>query len=298
MNKEKTLRAIEEKIARPLKLKVHEAAAGIYDIVNSKMSDLIRRQVVRTGYLPEEFVIYAFGGAGPVHASGFAAELGIKQIYIFATSPVFSAFGAAAADVIRTRVVSCQYILPADPAVINQRLDAIESEMKTAMTGEGFKPGQVEFRRFFTMRYRRQTAGVEMPVSWDRFNSKRVAEMHGAFEKKYEELYGVGAGYTKAGIEISQIRVDAVGRVAKPRLEKHRKTKTQAASARKGKRKVFFTRPERKFIETQIYDYALLGAGSRVRGPAVIELPFTTTLVPPGFNVTVDDYANLVMEVR
>ena len=117
LNKEKSLKAIEEKIARPLKLKVHEAAAGIYDIVNAKMSDLIRRQVVRTGYLPEEFVIYAFGGAGPVHAAGFATELGIKQIYIFATSPVFSAFGAAAADVIRTRVMSCQYILPADPAV-------------------------------------------------------------------------------------------------------------------------------------------------------------------------------------
>ena len=298
LNKEKSLNAIEEKIARPLKLKVHEAAAGIYDIVNSKMSDLIRRQVVRTGYLPEEFVIYAFGGAGPVHAAGFAAELGIKQIYIFATSPVFSAFGAAAADVIRTRVMSCQYILPADPAVINQRLDAIESEMKTAMTGEGFKPTQVEFRRFFTMRYRRQTAGVEMPASWDRFNTKRAAEILNAFEKKYEELYGVGAGYTKAGIEISEIRVDAVGRVAKPRLEKQRRMKTSLAAARKGKRKIFFSRPERKFIETQIYDYALLGAGSRIKGPAVIELPFTTTLVPPGFNVNVDEYLNLVMEVR
>src|SRR5207237_1019713 len=83
---------------------------------------------------------------GPVHASGFAAELGIKMIYIFTTSPVFSAFGAAAADVIRTRVMSCQYILPADPAVINQRLDAIEEEMGAALTGEGFKRNQVEFR--------------------------------------------------------------------------------------------------------------------------------------------------------
>ena len=240
LNKEKSLKAIEEKIARPLKLKVHEAAAGIYDIVNAKMSDLIRRQVVRTGYLPEEFVIYAFGGAGPVHAAGFAAELGIKQIYIFATSPVFSAFGAAAADVIRTRVMSCQYILPADPAVVNQRLDAIESEMKTAMTGEGFKPNQVEFRRFFTMRYRRQTAGVEMPVSWDRFNAKRMTEMQSAFEKKYEELYGVGAGYTKAGIEISEIRVDAVGKVAKPRLSASRKRKSDLKAARKGKRRGIF----------------------------------------------------------
>ncbi len=297
LNKEKSLRAIEEKIARPLKLKVHEAAAGIHDIVNAKMSDLIRRQVVRTGYLPEEFVIYAFGGAGPVHAAGFAAELGIKQIYIFATSPVFSAFGAAAADVIRTRVMSCQYILPADPAVVNQRLDAIESEMKTAMTGEGFKPNQVEFRRFFTMRYRRQTAGVEMPVSWDRFNAKRMTEMQSAFEKKYEELYGVGAGYTKAGIEISEIRVDAVGKVAKPGLSASRKKKPDLKGARKSKRQVFFTRPDRKFIDTPVYDYENLGVGAVVKGPAVIELPFTTTLVPPDHRVTVDPFMNLVMQV-
>jgi N-methylhydantoinase A len=297
LNKEKSVKAIEEKIARPLKLKMHEAAAGIYDIVNAKMSDLIRRQVVRTGYLPEEFVIYAFGGAGPVHASGFAAELGIKKIYIFATSPVFSAFGAAAADVIRTRVMSCQYVLPADPAVVNQRLDAIESEMKTAMTGEGFKPNQVEFRRFFTMRYRRQTAGVEMPVSWDRFNAKRMTEMHSAFEKKYEELYGVGAGYTKAGIEISEIRVDAVGKVAKPRLSASRKRKSGIKAARKGRREIFFSRPDRKFIDTPVYDYERLGAGAVVKGPAVIELPFTTTLVPPDHKVTVDPFMNLVMQV-
>ena len=297
LNKDKALHAIEEQIARPLKLKVNEAAAGIYDIVNAKMSDLIRRQVVRTGYLPEEFVIYAFGGAGPVHASGFAAELGIKKIYIFATSPVFSAFGAAAADVIRTRVISCQYVMPADPAVINQRLDGIEKEMAGAMTGEGFKPNQVEFRRYFTMRYRRQSAGVEMPVSFDRFNSKRMSEIHSAFEQKYEELYGVGAGYSKAGIEISEIRVDAVGKVAKPKLSVKRKANGNARRAFKRKRQVFFARPERKFIDTPVYDYELLGVGSTIRGPAIVELPFTTTLIPPEHKITVDPYLNLVMQV-
>ena len=297
LNKEKALRAIEEKIARPLKLEAHEAAAGVYDIVNAKMSDLIRRQVVRTGYLPEEFVIYAFGGAGPVHAAGFAAELGVKQIYIFATSPVFSAFGAAAADVIRTRVISCQYILPADPALINGRLAAIEEEMGAAMGAEGFTRNQVEFRRFFTMRYRRQTAGVELPVDFDRFNAKRVGELQGAFEKKYEELYGIGAGYTNAGIEISEMRVDAIGKVAKPRLSARRKATGNARGALKGKRRVFFTRPERKFIDTPVYDYERLGVGATVKGPSIIELPFTTTLVPPEHKVTVDPYMNLVMEV-
>jgi len=297
LNKGKALKTIEEKIARPLKLKVHEAAAGVYDIVNAKMSDLIRRQVVRTGYLPEEFVIYAFGGAGAVHASGFAAELGIKKIYIFAASPVFSAFGAAAADVIRTRVLSCQYLLPADPATINQRLDAVEKELSAAMTGEGFKPRQIEFRRYYTMRYRRQSAGVELPAGWERFNAKRMAEILSAFEKKYEELYGVGAGYTKAGIEISEMRVDAVGKVAKPRLDAKRKTGGTARAALKGKRPVFFARPQRKFIDTPVYDYGRLGVGAVVKGPAVIELPFTTTLVPPDHKVTVDPYMNLVMEV-
>ena len=297
LNKEKALRVIEEKIARPLKLKVHEAAAGIYDIVNAKMSDLIRRQVVRTGYLPEEFVIYAFGGAGPVHASGFAAELRMKKIYIFATSPVFSAFGAAAADVMRTRVLSCQYVLPADPATINQRLDTVEKELSAAMTGEGFKPNQVEFRRYYTMRYRRQSAGVELPASWQRFNPKRMAEIQTAFEKKYVELYGAGAGYTKAGIEMSEIRVDAVGEVAKPRLSAKRKTGGNPRAALKGKRRVFFARPQRKFIDTPVYDYERLGVAAAVKGPAIIELPFTTALVPPDHKITVDPYMNLVMEV-
>jgi len=297
LNKEKALRVIEEKIARPLKLKVHEAAAGIYDIVNAKMSDLIRRQVVRTGYLPEEFVIYAFGGAGAVHASGFAAELGIKKIYIFATSPVFSAFGAAAADVIRARVLSCQYVLPADPATINRRLDTVEKELSAALSGEGFKPNQVEFRRYYTMRYRRQSAGVELPASWERFNPKRMAEIQTAFEKKYVELYGAGAGYTKAGIEISEIRVDAVGKVAKPRLSAKRKTGGNPRAALKGKRRVFFARPQRKFIDTPVYDYERLGVGAAVKGPAIIELPFTTTLVPPDHKIAVDPFMNLVMEV-
>jgi N-methylhydantoinase A len=297
LNKEKALWAIDEKIARPLKLEAQQAAAGVYDIVNAKMSDLIRRQVVRTGYLPEEFVIYAFGGAGPVHAAGFAAELGVKQIYIFATSPVFSAFGAAAADVIRTRVMSCQYIQPADPALINGRLAAIEEEMGAAMGAEGFTRNQVEFRRFFTMRYRRQTAGVELPVDFNRFNAKRIGELQGAFEKKYEELYGTGAGYTSAGIEISEMRVDAIGKVAKPRLSARRKATGNARAALKGKRRVFFTRPERKFIDTPVYDYERLGVGATVKGPSIIELPFTTTLVPPEHMVTVDPYMNLVMEV-
>jgi len=297
LNKDKALRCMEEKIGRRLGMGSVEAAAGIYDIINSKMSDLIRQQVVRTGYLPEEFVIYAFGGAGSVHVGGFSAELGVKKIYIFSTSPVFSAFGIAGADVIHTRVMSCQYILPAEPEVLNQRLGSIEEELREAMTEEGFQPEQVVFRRFFSMRYRRQTADVEIPLPWERFSVELLAKLQGIFEGKYEELYGVGAGYTKAGIEISAIRVDAVGVVAKPQLKTHDKNKSDSSEAIKGRREIFFTGSVRKFIDTPVYDYARLGAGNEIAGPAVIELPFTTTLVPPGSRVIIDDYLNLLMEI-
>jgi N-methylhydantoinase A len=187
--------------------------------------------------------------------------------------------------------------MPADPEIINQRLDGIEKEMAGAMTGEGFRPNQIDFRRYFTMRYRRQSAGVEMPVDFNRFNQKRLAEIQTGFEQKYEELYGVGAGYSKAGIEISEIRVDAIGKVAKPKLSAKRKTNGNARRALKGKRPVFFTRPERKSFDTPVYNYEWLGVGATVRGPAIVELPFTTTLLPPDHKITVDSYMNLVMEL-
>jgi N-methylhydantoinase A len=107
----------------------------------------------------------------------------------------------------------------------------------------------------------------------------------------------VGAGYSKAGIEISEIRVDAIGKVAKPKLSAKRKNEGNARRALKGKRQVFFSRPERRSIDTPVYNYELLGVGATVRGPAIVELPFTTTLVPPEHRVTVDPYMNLVMEL-
>jgi N-methylhydantoinase A len=136
-----------------------------------------------------------------------------------------------------------------------------------------------------------------MPVSFARLTAKRVVEIQSAFEEKYEELYGVGAGYSKAGIEISEMRVDAIGKVPKPKLSAKRKRSANLRAALKGKRQVYFTRPQRKFFDTPVYAYERLGVDASVRGPAIIELPFTTTLIPPEHRVTVDAYMNLVMEL-
>ena len=98
LNKPKTLAAIREKIAKPLKMTEVEAASGIYRIANSHMSDLIRKATVEKGHDPRNFVLFAFGGAAPVHASRYAAELGVRQVVIPLTASVHGATGLISSD--------------------------------------------------------------------------------------------------------------------------------------------------------------------------------------------------------
>lgn len=292
LNKAKAERAVQERVARPLGLDTTQAAAGVYEIINNKMSDLIRKQIVKSGYLPEDFVLYAFGGAGPVHAVGFARELGIGQIYVFPTSPVFSAFGAATADVVHSRVMTYQAVMPIDPGVLNQRLDEIEEGLLALLRSEDFPPEQISFRRFVSIRFRRQTYGVELPLPWDRLDEARVAELGRLFEAKYEDLYGKGAGFVEAGMEINTLRVDAVGQVPKPVLTQEAAGTADAGAARKGSRPAYFGRG---FVETAIYDYERLAPSARVAGPAIIEASLTTIVVPPGYQGAVDGYRNVII---
>jgi N-methylhydantoinase A len=164
LNKEKAQAALKEKIALPLKMDMVEAAAGFYDVINAHMSDLIGKQVVRAGYTPEQFALYSFGGAGPVHAAAYAAEMGISKVYVFPSSAVFSAFGIAAADIVHTYAFSYRYRMPVDPDVLNSKLAEIEGRLLEMMEKEGIDRYDVEFRRIFHMRYRRQLNELDVPV--------------------------------------------------------------------------------------------------------------------------------------
>jgi len=295
LDKAKAERAIEERIAQPLGLSVVEAAAGVYDIVNAKMSDLIRRLVVRSGHLPEEFALYAFGGAGPVHAAEFARELGIGSIHVFPTSAVFSAFGAATADVVHSRVATFEAVLPFDAAELNARLDATDRELVALMDDEGFVRDQVALRRFVSMRFRRQTYGVEVALPWDRLDAERVAELGRIFERQYEELYGAGTGFARAGIEVHALRVDAVGRATKPRLMRSALGAADPSAAGKGTRRAWF---RGRSEDAAVYERDRLGPGARLDGPAIVESPLTTVVIPPDHRAEVDEYRTLVIRAR
>lgn len=284
--------AVESKVGGPLGLGTIEAAAGMQQIVDSKMADLIRRQVVRSGHLPKDFVLYAFGGAAPVHAAGFARNLGIRTIYIFPTSPVFSAFGIALADIRHTRVLTCHHPVPGQAGALNDPLQALEDELRRVMAAEGFAGSQIGFRRFVSIRFRRQSSGVELELPWDRVGEERADQLATLFLNRYEELYGSGAGSREAGMEAYELRVDAIGPVPKPAVGE---TGTGLTSLhQKGKRDVFI---DGGFVEAGVYDWSDLSPGTPLQGPALVEAEFTTVLVPGDARAEMDHLGNLVLRL-
>jgi N-methylhydantoinase A len=287
--------AITSDIAEPLGLSTIEAAAGIYDVVNSKMSDLIRKQVVRSGTTPEDYVMYAFGGAGPAHAAAYGADLGVKKIYVFPVSPAFSAFGVATANVIHTTLRTCYFPAPIDIEALRHELDASAAELAEVMAREGFGRSEVTFRRTLYMRYTRQTNDVELSIPDELLKGADLTELERMFNSKYEALYGSGSTHSQAGVEVIAVSVDAIGATPKPQLKRYPMRGPDSAHASKGTRPAYFTIPERGFHDTTIYDYTLLQPGNRLTGPGIIETPFTTVVVPPGLDAELDQYRNVIL---
>ncbi|MFC1906658.1 hydantoinase/oxoprolinase family protein [Chloroflexota bacterium] len=281
LNRDRAEEAIRQKIAQPLGMDVVQAAAGIYDIINARMADLIRKKVVQTGLMPEEHVVYAFGGASPVHAVAYASELGIKKLLVFPTSAVFSAFGIAGADIVHTYMTSYRYRMPVDPEKINRTLAEIEDRLYGVLQQDGFQKNDVEFRRIFHMRYVRQVNELEVSVPARKYNHEDVQEIMQQFQKRYEEVYGAGSAYPAAGIELISFSVDAVAKTPKPLMVPYEGKGPDPAKALKGMRNVFFPGGVRKFLDTRIYDFDNLEPGNILSGPCIIESATTTIIIPP-----------------
>lgn len=295
LDKKAAVEAIRLQIAEPLGLAVLDAAAGIYDVVNSKMSDLIRKQVVSSGGSPEDYVMYAFGGAGPVHAAAYGADLGVKTTFIFPVSPAFSAFGVATADVIHTVLRTSHYMAPIDVESLNRDIEGIEETLGAVMRREGFAPEDVTYRRTLYMRYTRQTNDVELQIGERALTRDMLPEIEQRFNQRYESLYGSGSTHSQAGIEVMAVSVDAIGRTPKPQVKRFAIEGEDASHARKGTRDVFFTGPGRGLRAAAIYDYETIKPGNRIRGPAIIETPFTTIVVPEHVRADMDEYRNVIL---
>lgn len=295
LNKESALQAVREKIAKPLGIDEVEAASGIYRIANSHMSDLIRKATVEKGHDPRNFVLFGFGGAGPVHAGRYAADLGIREIIIPVTASVHGATGLISSDVIYEYGKSDHLLVPANLDRLNANFSTLVGKSNADLQSAGFRDGDVRITRSLDMRYRHQVheLTVPFPTGISEITENDVEEVYCHFDELYEKAYGKGSGYREAGKEILTFRVTAVGVLKKPKI-KSAAMSTDASPnvALKGKRDVYFE--ERKdFVSTNIYDFERLVPGTEFSGPGIIETPVTTIVVNPNDRAMIDEFRNV-----
>lgn len=294
LDKEGAVKAISEKLAEPLGLSTIEAASGIYRIANSHMSDLIRKATVEKGHDPRTFVLFAYGGAGPVHASRYAADLGIKQVVIPLTASVHGATGLISSDVVYEYGKSDPLVVPVDLTRVNATFAELVERAYRDLSAAGFERSDIEISRSVDVRYRYQVheLNVPFPAGASEISEKDMDELYSRFDELYEKSYGKGSGYREAGKEVITFRTTGRGQMRRPRVKSQPIKKGSQDGAVKEERKVYFEE-HGDFVRTSIFDFELLHPGVEISGPAVVETPVTTIVVNPRDRATVDEFHNV-----
>jgi N-methylhydantoinase A len=285
-----------KKLADKLGWDVTMTAAGIYDIVNAKMADLVRSATIERGYNPSEFALFGYGGNGPMHAAIYAGELGVSKIVIPSVASTFSAFGSATSDILHSHRMFHFSPMPMDAERFNKNFETLEQMANEELRGDGIKEENRIFNYAIDMRYGAQYYALRMPVEGKKYDAQTMEAVCKQFDELYESLYGRGSEYTLlSGRFVTAFMVDGLGKIPKPVLSKYELRDANSSKAFKASREVFF-RAYNEYRPTDIYDYAKLVAGNVVSGPAVIEATQTTIVIPPERKATVDEYLNVIIK--
>jgi len=256
-------------------------------VVDSQMADLIRKSTLERGHDPRDFVMMAYGGAGPGHAASYGADIGMKKIIVPFHATVHSAYGAALSDVRFSLTHSDPMVLPAEPAVVEAIYVAMEKRGDILLAEADIAKERRELRRWVEARFRRQVHTLRFPVPAS-ITAATIETIAPAFEAEYERLFGPGSALSEAGVELLTFGVDAVGIVAMPELEtaaSHGETKPRS-------RRPAWCPLARRMLETPVYDGPALPPGARIAGPAIIEHPGTTIVVLTGQDAAIDEWRN------
>jgi len=297
LNVEAAWEAIRREIAEPLGLTVEKAAAGIIDVINATMVKGMRYVSVERGYDPREFIVVAFGGAGPLHATALAAELDVPRVISPPIPGATSALGLLVADF---RHDYSQTYLRALPDVNLETINRIYANLEEAaldqMRQEGVAAEEVLFTRHADVRYLGQGYELEVAVPAGRLDAGSLKLVAERFYESHRQHYG----YVKAENEVVQLvnlRLTAFGRLPRPRFapaDRSSEASLNPARARKAERLVYF---EGAFQTVPIYERSELVVGDVIDGPTIIEQLDSTTVLAPGQRAVVDGYGNLVIEL-
>lgn len=276
-------------IAGRLGLDTVATAAGIHRVVNARMADQIRLMTIQRGYDPRGLTLVLLGGAGPVHGVALAEELGLPEVLVPEAPGVLSALGLLAAAVEHHHARTLPGVVEqADLAAVNACLAELDAAGRARMREEGVPAGEVRVAYAADMRYVGQAYELEVPLEAP-VARERLPALQAAFHAVHERVYG----YHRDGQPVEFITFRAVHThpVPRPVLHPPAPSGRAAAAARLGERRAWFAPVG--FVATPILDRARLPIDARVAGPAIVEQPDTTTVIPPGWAAQVEASGNL-----
>ncbi len=269
-----------------------EAARGVVRIANANMTTALRLVSTNKGYDPRDFALLAFGGGGPMHAVALARELKVPRVIVPVNSAVFSAWGMLLTDLRRDYVHTHPTALDErhSGAIVAQFL-SMQAEARASMEHEGCGSA-LEFEHLLDLRYQGQehTVKVAVPMSAAGFDACAVA---GAFHDAYEKLYTYRLTNP---IQVVNFHLVARAVVPKPGLPTAPVTGRRLQDTVIGFRRVDFDLAGN--LEATIYNGAAMEPGMTLQGPAVVQEPAVTLVVPPGEGVTIDSYGNYHVELQ
>lgn len=294
LDREAALRAVEEKIARPLGLDTIEAAWGIHQVVNENMANAARIHAVERGKNPRAYPLFSFGGAGPVHGYRVARTLGAPGFIAPLGAGATSAFGFLCApisfDFVRSLYARLDEL---DWSVVNAALEEMEEEGRGLLRESGVADEEVGVRRLCEMRYVGQGHEVTIELPDGTLGLEDTDRMTELYRKEYRRLY------SREGPDVSLETITWRLEVSAPRPEIRLEGEVSGAEdsdeAWKGEREIYLPEDE-GFRPVPVYNRYHLGPGARFEGPAIVEERESTVVLGPESRAEIDGAQNLIVK--
>ena len=268
-----------------------EAAESIVRVAVSNMYAEFTKILSRAAVHPRDFSLVAFGGAGPVVGALVAREVGIPGVFVPRSPGTLCALGALSADIVNDAVRTVHTRVEVElreAAALRRQYDELRAELAGWLARFGAGTGAATFRQAADMRYVGQSYEIDVPVELDWLAPGGGAPLLAAFHRAHERAFGHAD--LDAPAEIVNLRIQL--RAERPRVPLEELPPGAAAPAPRASRRIWLDgRP----TEARVFDRAALGRGARLEGPAIVEQPDTTVLVPGGHVGEVDRFGNLLL---
>ena len=287
--------AISEAVAKPLRMSLEEGAYSIHRVVNANMARAAKVHCLEHGQDPREFALFAYGGAGPLHAYGVAELLGVREIIYPLRAGVMSALGFLVAEpsfeIVHGRIGS---LVDLDLARTNRMLVEMEAEATRVVRASVPGAKRLALHREVAVRYEGQSYELNVPLAGRTLNLAHLRRIARDFTAAYAARYHALVEQSRLESVRWHVRVWALEERGAPQLGVIRDSSRKAL---RGKRRVYVPKA-RRFLSYPVYDRYGLSAGAAFQGPAVIEEPESTVYLGPRANGVITRKGDLRVRLR